>query len=126
MHVHALPELRGSEAGQLRLMTVRSEGQFNTVVYEEEDLYRNQDRRDVILLHPDDLSRLGLVHDQLVTVSSETGAMHNILARGFDAIRPGNALMYYPEANVLVARHADPDSHTPAFKGVVVRVEPSS
>ncbi len=126
MHVHSLPELRGSEAGQLRLMTVRSEGQFNTVVYEEEDLYRNQDRRDVILLHPDDLSRLGLVHDQLVTVSSETGAMHNILARGFDAIRPGNALMYYPEANVLVARHADPDSHTPAFKGVVVRVEPSS
>ena len=33
-------------------MTVRSEGQFNTVVYEEEDLYRGQTRRDVILLHP--------------------------------------------------------------------------
>ena len=25
----------------------------------------------------------------------------DIRARGFDAIRPGNALMYYPEANVL-------------------------
>ena len=34
-------------------MTVRSEGQFNTVVYEEEDVYRGQDRRDVILLHHD-------------------------------------------------------------------------
>jgi hypothetical protein len=51
--------------------------------------------------------------------------MHNILARRFEAIRPGNALMYYPEANVLVARHADPDSHTPAFKGVLVRVAPT-
>ena len=31
-------------------MTVRSEGQFNTVVYEEEDIYRAQERRDVILM----------------------------------------------------------------------------
>ncbi len=41
-------------------MTVRSEGQFNTVVYEDYDLYRHQDRRDVILMHPEDLQRLGL------------------------------------------------------------------
>ena len=94
------------------------------MVYEEEDLYRNQNRRDVILLHPDDLSRLGLTHDQRVTVRSATGSMGPILARRFESIRPGNALMYYPEANVLVARHADPLSHTPAFKGVVVEVEP--
>ena len=32
-------------------MTVRSEGQFNTVVYEEEDIYRGQERRDVILMN---------------------------------------------------------------------------
>ena len=56
-------------------MTVRSEGQFNTVVYEEVDLYRNQDRRDIILMHPDDLVRLGIEHDQRVTVRSETGEM---------------------------------------------------
>ena len=108
------------------MMTVRSEGQFNTVVYEEEDLYRNQDRRDVILMHPDDLRRLGLVHDQRVTVRSDTGSMPHILARAFEAIRPGNAMMYYPEANVLVARQADPASHTPAFKCVVVRIESSA
>ncbi len=124
MHIHQLPPLKGTEPRQLRLMTVRSEGQFNTVVYEEEDLYRNQDRRDVILMHPDDLGRLGLVEDQTVTVRSATGSMGPVLARGFESIRPGNALMYYPEANVLVARHADPHSHTPAFKGVVVEVEP--
>ncbi len=123
LHVHALPPLQGTGDGELRLMTVRSEGQFNTVVYEEQDLYRNQDRRDVILVHPDDLQTLELVHDELVTVLSDTGRMPNILARGYPSIRPGNALMYYPEANRLVSRHADPDSRTPAFKGVVVRIE---
>ncbi len=123
LHVHELPELKGTGDRELRLMTVRSEGQFNTVVYEEEDLYRNQERRDIILMHPDDLKRFQLKHDQIVTVHSDTGSLSNIRARGFDAIRSGNALMYYPESNVLVARHADPQSHTPAFKGVVVRIE---
>ncbi|MFN0016777.1 MAG: FdhF/YdeP family oxidoreductase [Pirellulaceae bacterium] len=122
MHTHDLPELPGNE-NQLRLMTVRSEGQFNTVVYENEDIYRGQDRRDVILLHPDDMVRLGLQEDQRVTVSSETGSMRNILARNYSDIRAGNALMYYPEANVLVSRHADPQSKTPAFKSILVSVE---
>ena len=124
MHCHQLPSLKGTSNNQLRLMTVRSEGQFNTVVYEEEDLYRNQDRRDIILMHPDDLERLGLEHDQLVTVTSDTGALERIHARAYDSIRSGNALMYYPEANVLVARQADPKSKTPAFKGVVVEISP--
>lgn len=123
LHVHSLPDLKGTGDRELRLMTVRSEGQFNTVVYEEEDLYRNQDRRDVILMHPDDLKRFSLRHDQVVTVRSETGVLPGIRARGFAAIRTGNALMYYPESNVLVPRHADPKSRTPAFKGVVVRIE---
>lgn len=122
LHSHELPELRGG-ADKLRLMTVRSEGQFNTVVYEEEDLYRGQDRRDVILLHPDDIQKLGLAADQKVKISSATGALSGILVRPFPDIKPGNALMYYPEANALVARRADPQSRTPAFKGVVVRIE---
>jgi molybdopterin-dependent oxidoreductase alpha subunit len=124
LHVHALPELSATGDG-LRLMTVRSEGQFNTVVYEEEDLYRGQDRRDVILVHPEDLARLDIEPDSAVTVRSEVGAMR-VLARAYDRIRPGNALMYYPEANVLVPRHCDPASRTPAFKNVVVAVEPAA
>lgn len=32
--------------------------------------------------------------------------------------------MYYPEANVLVSRHVDPRSKTPALKRVVVSVKP--
>ncbi len=56
-------------------MTVRSEGQFNTVVYEEEDVYRGQERRDVILISPADMERWGLVRDQRVTVRSSVGEM---------------------------------------------------
>ncbi|MGV3485081.1 MAG: FdhF/YdeP family oxidoreductase [Planctomycetaceae bacterium] len=125
MHIHALPELTGIGEGELRMMTIRSEGQFNTVVYEEEDLYRNQDRRDVILMHPDDLKRLGLQHDQRVTVRSSAGQLPNMLARGYTKVRPGNAMMYYPESNVLVPRSVDPQSRTPAFKNVVVTIDPA-
>jgi molybdopterin-dependent oxidoreductase alpha subunit len=121
LHVHELSHLPLGPH-QLRLMTVRSEGQFNTVVYEDYDLYRGQDRRDVILLHPLDLQRLQLQSDQRVTVRSAAGQMENILVRPFPEIKPGNALMYYPEANVLVPRRADPQSRTPAFKSVVIEI----
>jgi molybdopterin-dependent oxidoreductase alpha subunit len=122
LHVHRLPDLQGGDR-ELRLMTVRSEGQFNTVVYEDEDLYRGQERRDVILMNPADLDRFGLLHDQRVSVVSETGRMDHVLARSFAEIREGNALMYYPEANILVSRGTDAQSKTPAFKGVVIWIE---
>lgn len=118
---HQLPELKGG-AGELRLMTVRSEGQFNTVVYEETDIYRNQDRRDIILLNPSDMDRFGFSHDQRVTVSSATGRMQGVLARSYADIREGNALMYYPESNVLVSRDVDPRSRTPMFKCVLIQL----
>jgi molybdopterin-dependent oxidoreductase alpha subunit len=120
--VQPIPTLRG-EGNQLRLMTVRSEGQFNTVVYEEEDIYRGQDRRDVILMNRADIDRLGLHIDQEVTIRSSAGAMPKIRVREFD-IRAGNALMYYPEANVLVPTTTDPQSRTPAFKAVLITIEP--
>ncbi len=123
LQVHSLPPLAGSD-GQLRLMTVRSEGQFNTVVYEDYDLYRGQDRRDVVLVHPTDLAARGITNGQRVTVASETGALSNIIARAYDRIRAGNVLMYFPEANVLVPRKVDPASRTPAFKNVLVTLEP--
>jgi anaerobic selenocysteine-containing dehydrogenase len=122
LFLHDLPEWHGQD-GQLRLMTVRSEGQFNTVVYEDYDLYRGQDRRDVILLHPQTIESLGLADNQQVRVASETGSMPAILVRSFPEIKPGNALMYYPEANVLVPRRIDPSSKTPAFKSVAISIE---
>jgi molybdopterin-dependent oxidoreductase alpha subunit len=118
---HALPATQHS-GDQLRLMTVRSEGQFNTVVYEEQDIYRGQDRRDVILMNRQDIDRLGLRVDQRVAVRSDTGTMPDIAVRAFD-IHAGNALMYYPEANMLVPTTTDPASKTPAFKSVLVTID---
>ena len=123
-HQHDIPNLAEIGPRELRLMTVRSEGQFNTVVYEEEDLYRGQERRDLILMHPEDLSRLGLRPDQPVSIRSSVGQIDGYLARSYADVRPGNALMYFPEANVLVPRALDPQSKTPAFKCIIVTISP--
>ena len=114
------PPLAPLAEDELRIMTVRSEGQFNTVVYDEEDLYRGQDRRDVLLMHVDDMTRMGLAEDDPVQVTSPTGSL-DVLARSID-IRAGNAVMYFPEANVLVPRQVDAMSRTPVFKGFIAKV----
>ena len=49
--------------------------------------------------------------------------MRQVIATKHNDIRAGNAAMYYPEANVLVGRGVDPKSRTPAFKGLVVRLQ---
>jgi anaerobic selenocysteine-containing dehydrogenase len=72
-------------------------------------------------MNPEDVCRLGLSVNQRVRVRSKSGEMRYVLVREFD-IRAGNALMYYPEANVLVGRDVDPLSKTPAFKAVTVTV----
>ncbi len=109
--------------GELRLMTLRSEGQFNTVVYEEEDLYRGNERRDVVMMNASDAAALGLSQDAAVMVESRTGRLRALVR--FAALPPGNLAMYFPEANVLVPRSVDPASGTPVFKSVAVRVVPA-
>ena len=121
--VVALPPPPPKGDGTLRLMTVRSEGQFNTVVYEEEDIYRGQDRRNVVLMNRTDIERLGLTLDAPVTVIGPAGQLGGILVRAFD-IKAGNVLMYYPEANALLSTEVDPESRTPAFKGATVTLRP--
>lgn len=106
--------------GEFRLMTVRSEGQFNTVVYEEEDIYRGNRRRDVVMMNAADAVRLGLRENDAVTVESPTGRLR--VAVSFADLPPGNLAMYYPEANTLVPRRIDEASGTPAFKSIAVRI----
>ena len=106
----------------LTLMTIRSEGQFNTVVYEEEDLYRNQTRRDIVLIHPDDVRQHGLTDGGRCRITSAAGEMRGQIVAAFDQIRPGCVAMYYPESNVLVPKAADPLSRTPAYKSVAVTI----
>lgn len=109
--------------GEFRLMTLRSEGQFNTVVYEEEDLYRGLTRRDVVMMSAVDGSALHLREGDAVDVVTSVGRRRVVTA--FIDIPPGNLAMYYPEANAIVPRRIDPDSGTPAFKSVAARIEPA-
>lgn len=118
-HVTEVPERELAE-GEYLLMTVRSEGQFNSVVYDEEDLYRGNTRRDVVMLSAADAREIGVDEGDPVSVASGTGSFSAVAA--IVDIRSGNVAMYYPEANVLVDRSLDPESLTPAFKSVVVRL----
>ena len=114
-----LPE-RSLAEGEFWLMTIRSEGQFNTVVYEEEDLYRGNLHRNVVMMAASDAAQLGLAEGESVVVESEAGRM--TVAVAVVDIRAGNLAMYYPEANLLVPQRIDARSKTPAFKSVAVRV----
>ena len=120
LFVHDLPE----PPEGVQLMTIRSEGQFNTVVYEEEDLYRNQTRRDIVMMHPDDITRFGLTAGGKCRITSSAGEMRGQIVSAFDQIRPGCVAMYYPESNVLVPKAADPLSRTPAYKSIAVTLAP--
>ena len=106
---------------ELTLATVRSEGQFNTIIYEEQDSYRMKAGRDAIFLNREDMAKFGLADGARITLCSDHGRMEGT-AVTFDLPR-GSALAYYPEANVLCGTAVDPRSHTPAFKSVPVWIE---
>ena len=110
-----------SKNGEFRMMTVRSEGQFNTVIYEEEDIYREQTSRRIVMMNKEDILKKGLKNNDLVSLESSVGKMENIRIREFD-IATGNIMCYYPEANVLVPTTIDPRSSTPAYKSVWVKI----
>ncbi len=103
------------------LMTVRSEGQFNSIIYEEHDSYRNIPHRWSVLMNPADMRKLGLDNEDTITLQTQYGTMENVSVFRFDL--PAQCLMaYYPEANILLGQQADPRSRTPAFKSVAVTV----
>ncbi len=120
-HFYVTPLPDFSLAGdEFALMTLRSEGQFNSVVYEAEDLYRGNTRRDVVMMNGEDARQLGLNEGDRVTVKTETGQMAAVVS--IVDIAPRSLAMYYPEANVLVGRRLDPRSKTPAFKSVAAKI----
>ncbi|MEB3260877.1 MAG: FdhF/YdeP family oxidoreductase [Cyanobacteriota bacterium] len=105
----------------LSLITARSYGQHNTVVYKKADQSRGMLHRQTILMNPEDIAQSGLTAHGRVHVQGEAGTLQDIeVIPG--AIRRGAALMFYPEANVLMRPVIDPDSGTPAFKRVPVLV----
>lgn len=115
--------LPATERPPLLLTTVRSEGQFNTIIYEYTDSYRGGIDRWSVMLHPDDLAAQGLNDGDRVTLESDHGRMEDVTVRAFDIAR-GSVMAYFPEANVLTGTAVDPRSQTPAFKATPVRIVP--
>ncbi|MDM0015214.1 molybdopterin dinucleotide binding domain-containing protein, partial [Variovorax sp. J22P168] len=123
---------RAADPEVLTLTTLRSHDQYNTTIYGFDDRYRGVfGRRDVVFLHADDLAAQGLAAGDRVDLeavpfdgeAAVPGAvLRNLTAVAYDIPR-GSAGAYYPEANVLVAMsHRDPQSGTPSYKSVPVRV----
>ena len=106
------------------LSTMRSEGQYNSIVYEEKDSYRGTKTRWSILMNADDMKRLGIEPEGKADVISPNGRMDGVTVYPF-GMPEGSLLAYYPEANMVTNTRVDPRSKTPAFKSVGVDVVPS-
>ena len=112
----------------LRLITLRSNDQFNTTVYGYEDRFRGvSGTRDVLFMNDADMRRLGLEDGRIVgleTVASD-GVERSLggLRVTRYSIPVGCIGAYYPEANVLMpVGHYAEGSKTPAAKSVPVRI----
>jgi anaerobic selenocysteine-containing dehydrogenase len=110
-----------SQSNLFNLSSVRSEGQFNTMIYSEADIFRNQKSRDVLYINAEDIKKLGLSDGSFVDVESETGSLKKVRLAKFD-IKPGNVMTYMPEANILIPQKNDKRSKTPSFKSVSVTI----
>ncbi len=116
----------------LRLMTLRSNDQFNTTVYGYHDRFRGiSGTRDIVFMNRDDIARLGLVEGGTVRLQTASNdGVHRELGGlavvGYD-MPAGCIGAYYPEANVLLPmNHYAEGSKTPAAKSIPVTVHKQS
>ncbi len=114
--------------GRYRLMTLRSNDQFNTTVYGYSDRLRGiEGTRDVLLINPEDIGRAGLSEGQVVALVSDAEDQVERVVEGLKVtpynLPDGCVAGYYPELNPLIAlAHHDHASKTPAAKSVPVRI----
>jgi len=122
-----------SEApGRYRLITLRSNDQFNTTIYGYSDRLRGiEGTRDVLLINPGEMQRAGLQEGQMVSLVGDADdgierQVHGLRVTPF--LLPDGCLgAYYPEMNPLVPiSHHDQKSKTPAYKSVPVRIRTDS
>ena len=86
-----------------------------------EDTYRGMDDRWVVMMNADDMTRLGMIENDLVDIRNETGIMERVRVKSLD-ITPGNVAAFYPEADILIPTITDPRSKTPGFKSNAVKI----
>jgi molybdopterin-dependent oxidoreductase alpha subunit len=116
------------DAAVLRLVTLRSNDQFNTTVYGYDDRLRGiHGSRMVLMMNRDDRIRCGIAEggDARLTTEADDGIVRTL--GGLQVIDydlpAGTCAGYYPELNVLIPLwHHDQESKTPAAKSVPVRV----
>ncbi|MEU9490999.1 MULTISPECIES: FdhF/YdeP family oxidoreductase [Streptomyces] len=114
----------------LVLQSLRSHDQWNTVPYTDDDRYRGiHGSRRVVLVNPQDVTRLGLAPGQKVDLVSVWAGGADRRAEDFTVVAyptsPGCAAAYYPETNVLLPLDSVAESsNQPTAKGMVVRLEP--
>jgi len=113
----------------LRLFTIRSDGQFNTTIYHEDDRFRGVfGSRMVLFMSRADMARLQLAQGD--TVALRTPADDGVLRRveglavvPYD-VPEGCIAGYYPELNPLIPLwHHAKESKVPAAKAIDVLVE---
>ncbi|WP_157220874.1 FdhF/YdeP family oxidoreductase [Flavisphingomonas formosensis] len=111
-----------------RLITLRSNDQFNTTIYGYSDRLRGiEETRDVLLMNPEDVAAAGLTEGQIVALASDAGDGVDRRVDGL-AVTPfllprGCVAGYYPELNPLIPLwYHDQLSKTPAAKAVPVRI----
>jgi molybdopterin-dependent oxidoreductase alpha subunit len=118
----------GSDPDVLRLITLRSNDQFNTTVYGDDDRLRGiQGSRMIVMMNKDDRVRFGIGKDGTarLTTAVDDGILRSM--GGFQVIDydvpPGTCAAYFPECNALVPLwHFAKESKTPAVKSVPVRI----
>ncbi|RKH75550.1 formate dehydrogenase, partial [Corallococcus praedator] len=94
-------------AGELTLVTLRSNDQFNTTVYGFQDRLRGlKGDRMVVLLSPTEIARAGLREGERVTLACAHDDGHRRAVEGLRVVAydlpEGCAAAYYPETNPLV------------------------
>ena len=111
-----------------RLMTLRSNDQFNTTIYGYRDRFRGiEGTRMIVMMNRADIARLGLSEGDHVGMRTAADDGINREMHGFRVVPydiPQGCLGgYYPECNALIPlwQHAE-DSMVPAAKSVPVRV----
>ncbi|MES2533838.1 MAG: FdhF/YdeP family oxidoreductase [Pseudomonadota bacterium] len=122
------PDTPERDAEVLRLMTVRSDDQFNTTIYSLDDRFRGvYGTRKVLFMNAADIARLGLAEGAIVTATTDVDDGHlrevpGLRVTPFD-IPQGCVAGYYPECNPLLplAHHAE-QSQVPAAKSIPVRL----
>jgi molybdopterin-dependent oxidoreductase alpha subunit len=122
-------DVKPGQRDVLQLITLRSNGQFNTTIYNYDDRFRGiYGSRHVVLMHQNDIDRFDLKEGEMVAL---TTAVDDGIERKVEGLRvvayeipEGCVAGYYPECNPLLPLwHYAERSKTPAAKSIPVRVQ---